>query len=135
MHNAEDGTLEEAYESLARTLAVKQDFQRRLIDGLGVLPGEHLDAFADRIVRELQLWRSCTEPVLKIQPTSDPGYDAGSYVDELECLTAEVDRLHSWAGLMSLLDEHYPAEVFTGSSGDPGPAIVFLTREVNELRI
>lgn len=43
---------------------------------------------------------------------------------------AEVAKLHSWPGLMSLLDERYPPEVFDGSSGDEGPRIVALVREV-----
>jgi len=47
---------------------------------------------------------------------------------------AEVARLHTWAGLMSLLDEHYPADVMTGESGDPGPRIVALVRAVAELK-
>ena len=34
----------------------------------------------------------------------------------------------SWAGLNTLLDDHYPPDVFTGSSGDKGPRIVALTR-------
>lgn len=44
---------------------------------------------------------------------------------------AEVERLHSWAGLMELLDEHWPAEVFDGQSDDPGPRIVSLIRALN----
>ena len=34
----------------------------------------------------------------------------------------------SWAGLNTLLDDHYPPDVFTGDSGDRGPRIVALTR-------
>lgn len=49
-------------------------------------------------------------------------------------LRAERDRLHSWAGLMSLLDEHYPADVFTGRSQDVGPQIIALIREIDRLR-
>ena len=37
-------------------------------------------------------------------------------------------RLHSWAGLMSLLDEHWPEGIFTGESGDEGARIVALIR-------
>jgi hypothetical protein len=47
---------------------------------------------------------------------------------------AEVDRLHSWQGLMSLLDEHYPAHIFTGESGDEGPRVLALVREVDRLQ-
>lgn len=47
---------------------------------------------------------------------------------------AELARLHSWNGLMSLLDEHYPADIFIGSSGDHGPRVVALIREIDSLR-
>lgn len=100
----DDKTLEEGYESLAIALRAKQKVQRILIDGIGVLPGEHLDEFAERVVRELAQ------------------------------LQAEAAQLHTWQGLMSLLDEHYPPEVFDGSSGDEGPRIVALVREVDWLR-
>lgn len=48
----------------------------------------------------------------------------------------EIDRLlePSWSRLMEILDEHYPAEVCDGSSGDPGPTIIVLTREIDRLR-
>jgi hypothetical protein len=49
-------------------------------------------------------------------------------------LRTERNRLHSWAGLMSLLDEHYPADIFTGESKDIGPQILALIREINQLR-
>lgn len=53
----EDETLEAAYESVVKALRRKVDFQRLIVDGVGLLPGEHLDEFAERIVRELQSWR------------------------------------------------------------------------------
>jgi len=40
----------------------------------------------------------------------------------------------TWQGLMSLLDEYYPPEVFDGSSGDEGPRIVALLRAVDAER-
>lgn len=49
-------------------------------------------------------------------------------------LLVEVERLHTWRGLISLLDKHYPPDVFDGSSDDPGPRIIALTREVERLR-
>lgn len=49
---ADDDSLEAAYDSVTRTLAIKQDFESRLIGGIGCNPGEHLHEFADRIVRE-----------------------------------------------------------------------------------
>jgi PHD/YefM family antitoxin component YafN of YafNO toxin-antitoxin module len=35
---------------------------------------------------------------------------------------------------MALLDEHYPADVFGGDSGDLGPRVVALIREIDSLR-
>lgn len=53
----EDDSLEAGYDRLARTLEIKQRFEYALIDGIGMFDGEHLDKFAERIVRELQSWR------------------------------------------------------------------------------
>ena len=33
---------------------------------------------------------------------------------------SELERLHSWAGLMELLDEHWPADLFPTLEDDPG---------------
>lgn len=56
---------------------------------------------------------------------------------ELARLRAELDRLHSWAGLIELLDEHWPADIFPGGgeSGDLGPRVVGLIRECDRLRV
>jgi hypothetical protein len=48
-------------------------------------------------------------------------------------LLGELDRLHTWPGLMSLLDEHYPADVQLGPDDEPGPRILALVREVDRL--
>lgn len=56
------------------------------------------------------------------------------YADNIPRLLDEVARLHTWKGLLWILNEHYPADVFDGSSGDPGPTIVALTREVERHR-
>lgn len=45
---------------------------------------------------------------------------------------AEGARPPTWAELMSILDTHYPADIFDGSSGDPGPRLVRLVREIDE---
>lgn len=49
----------------------------------------------------------------------------------------EIERMHSWDGLMRLLDEHWPADIFptlAGTDGrDPGPRIVSLLRWVGAL--
>lgn len=53
---------------------------------------------------------------------------------DIRAMLREIDRLHTWGGLMWLLDLYYPPDVFDGSSGDPGPRIVVLTREIDRLR-
>jgi hypothetical protein len=47
----------------------------------------------------------------------------------------EALRRRSWAGLMSTVDEHYPEDVFDGSSNDPGSRILTLLREIDRLRL
>jgi hypothetical protein len=53
-------------------------------------------------------------------------------------LVAELKRLHSWDGLLSLLDEHYPEAVFPTDDDredrDSGPRIISLMRQINFLR-
>lgn len=53
-------------------------------------------------------------------------------------LAAEVTRLHTWDGLMSLLDEHWPADIFPtlpdNPDRDPGPRIISLLRWVDNQR-
>lgn len=58
-------------------------------------------------------------------------------------LLAEIERIHSWGGLMSLLDEHWPADIFPmpegldGAKGtthrDTGPIVLGLIRWVDKL--
>lgn len=55
--------------------------------------------------------------------------------DQVNAALDEIDRLRSWDGLMSILDDHYPADVFDGSSGDPGPRIIVLIREIDRIRV
>jgi hypothetical protein len=45
-------------------------------------------------------------------------------------LDDENKRLDSWDGHMRWLDKWYPPATFDGSSGDPGPTIIKLTREL-----
>ena len=53
-------------------------------------------------------------------------------------VSAEVGRLHTWDGLISLLDEHWPDDIFPtmedSENRDPGPRIVSLIRWVEQLR-
>lgn len=56
-------------------------------------------------------------------------------LEALAEITDEVAaQFRTWQGLMALLDEHYPATLFDGSSGDPGTRILVLTREIDRLR-
>lgn len=55
-------------------------------------------------------------------------------LDHADALETELTRLHSWDGLIELLNEHWPAEIFNGSSGDPGPTIVALIRVIDGLQ-
>jgi hypothetical protein len=57
---------------------------------------------------------------------------------ELREVAGERDALHSWAGLMSLLDEHYPDSTYPTlpdrKGRDAGPRIISLIRTVDVLR-
>lgn len=56
---------------------------------------------------------------------------ASCYAD----LVLEVERLHSWDGLMSLVDEHYPEDIFLTKADDerrdPGLRIISLLRQLD----
>jgi hypothetical protein len=68
-------------------------------------------------------------------------HDLAQYLEWVDvdrrALLAEVDRLHSWGGLMSLVDEHYPADIFPRGEDredrDTGPRIISLLAEVDRL--
>jgi len=76
------------------------------------------------------------------RPTSSHGIngeallaDAALVADALEQRTqelaearAEVERLDSWQGFLELLNRKYPADIFDGSSGDPGPLLIVQVR-------
>jgi len=47
-------------------------------------------------------------------------------------LDAEVERIDSFSGHLEWLHEHYPADIFTGESGDLGPVTVALSRKLLE---
>lgn len=59
-------------------------------------------------------------------------------VRDLRLLLAELDRLHTWEGLMSLLDRHWPEDLFPKrhdiDESDPGPCVVSLLRWLDELQ-
>ena len=49
-----------------------------------------------------------------------------------QSLSEELDKHHTWDGMMELLDKHYPPSVFTGESGDPGARIIVLARALDK---
>jgi len=59
-------------------------------------------------------------------------------VRDMRLVLAELERLNSWHGLMSVLDEKYPEDIFPtredDDARDPGPRIVSLVRWVDRLR-
>jgi hypothetical protein len=59
-------------------------------------------------------------------------------VRDMRLVLAELERLNSWHGLMSVLDEKYPEDIFPtredDDARDPGPRIVSLLRWVDRLR-
>lgn len=82
-------------------------------------------------------WGDCGEAVVPLRILSyvmdgeldqkvadiDPGF-ALTYAEQVaraDRAEAEVERLRSWAGLMELLDEHYPADLIPTAPDDPAP--------------
>lgn len=57
-------------------------------------------------------------------------------VEDICDLCIEIERLNSWSGLMSILDEHYPVDIFVGDkdTADPGVRIVGLIRWIDHFR-
>lgn len=64
--------------------------------------------------------------------------ELANLIGERNQLAREVDRLRTWDGLMELLDEHWPDDIFPTTDDtdrrDPGPRIVSLIRWVDRLR-
>ena len=72
---------------------------------------------------------------------ADPPIGVEVWGPIVEGLLGELEGLHTWDGLMSLVDEHYPTDIFPHLAGqpddpdrDPGPRILSLIREVDRLR-
>lgn len=76
--------------------------------------------------------RSVMVGLIRLCP--EPEYPSDGAEDVADALMPLVRKLRSWQGLMGILAEHYPPDVVDGSSGDPGPQIVALTRAVDQLR-
>lgn len=64
----------------------------------------------------------------------DMGPDEAGMVESDDGEWVRFDDVPSWAMLMDILDAVYPASVFTGVSGDPGPLIIVKLREIDALR-
>ena len=62
--------------------------------------------------------------------------DRDLLLKQVEAKRVEIERLHTWAGLMELLDEHWPEDVFPTRGGDgirdAGPRIVALLRVLDQ---
>lgn len=60
-------------------------------------------------------------------------------VSALRGAAAEIEFLHTWHGLMELLDEHWPSDVFPfyedAADRDKGPRIVSLIRALNAAKV
>jgi Domain of unknown function (DUF3850)/Antitoxin VbhA len=69
--------------------------------------------------------------VATIQSTSEPPWSSDGAEDVAD---SALPLVTSWDWLMAVLAVHYPPDVVDGSSGDPGPRIVALAREVDRLR-
>lgn len=86
----------------------------------------HLAAAARTLIPELR------DEVLRLRDLSDHNFEAAAQ------LQTEIERLHTWDGLMSVLNEHYWESVFPtlpdDPDRDPGPRIVSLIRTVDGLR-
>ena len=65
---------------------------------------------------------------------ADPVPKSDCLVCEIERLTAKIDD-PSWLDFMEICDNfltHYPPDIFTGVSGDPGPLFVVALRKAKE---
>ncbi len=72
-------------------------------------------------------------PELEAYETDMSG-EKNSLADKaVDKLVDELLAARSWEGVLAYIDRTYPAEVFTGASGDPGPRLIALLRRVKAL--
>jgi hypothetical protein len=101
----------------------------------------------DLRARIIEAFNTAYEPwPVEVAPTPDivkmSRHDGHGFQGACDVCRGDVDKLAdavvsavgSWQGLMSLLDEHWPAEIFIGDSGDEGPRIIALIRAVDAER-
>ena len=83
----------------------------------------------DVLARAKRSLSECMTP-----PISYPLSLMADLIDLVEAQAAEIDQFHSWDGLMSLLDAHWPEKIFPTRrdhpARDPGPRIISLLRTV-----
>lgn len=62
--------------------------------------------------------------------------DLANAQTERDQLKGEVARLHTWQGLLELLDQHWPADIFPTRKDDPGrdtgPRLIAALRRTNQ---
>lgn len=84
----------------------------------------------ERLTRERETWKALAE--------APPLYSTRTALARAEKAEAELARLHSWDGLMELLDEHYPEDLIPTTPDDDlrdrGPRIVSLIRWLDRER-
>ena len=65
------------------------------------------------------------------------GKDIPEHISALRAALAEaygvIERALSWEGVLEFIDRTYPAKTFTGASGDPGPRLIVLLRELKRV--
>lgn len=74
----------------------------------------------------------------ELERIRDLADDGIATVRDMRLVLAELERLHSWDGLMELMDEKWPEDIFPtredDTARDPGPRILSLLRRVIRLR-
>ncbi len=77
-------------------------------------------------IHELDIYEACRSVV-------EDSTFANAADAAIEALAHELLAARSWEGVLAYIDRTYPAEVFTGVSGDPGPRLIALLRRVKAL--
>lgn len=85
--------------------------------------------------------REAAERIYGAQCHLHPREMWGTHIDAMEvdiaaAIEAATHDLRSWAGLLSILDELYPADIpgLSSPEGGPGPHLVWALREIERLK-
>ena len=54
--------------------------------------------------------------------------------EELENAEKEIKRIKTWTGIMSVIDEYYPEDIFTENCKDPGCQVIWALRKLDKAR-